>query len=436
MRGRRLLLAVLIAAGLAVGVTVVGSTANARRGALTPAERKALRIVSVKAVGEEPTGLVVTATFAGDIEHALGRGNLQHAAVAMVLLPKQAPFVSAGLVTRGAGRVGQTLRSTHSTQVGVLREGRKLIFFIHGPGASQVRAVAVKAFAREPGTSAYRITQAALDGAPSLLSQDRWKQYENQIATDQKQVAVAASGLSAAGCDDLDDLVDELGEIVKRAVSTREQLESYGIELENAIDALEHERSLPPRKLEDLFEAADFVGADERPRATDRAAELRWLNSMEAALKQTRARNAFLIETAVSTRTAAQAELKKCSSLTTPSAPFEVELAAGYDHTTSGGPGFPSTVCADFTTHPPQPSAGWQATLTWPDGVKRAQGSFGPDQNGRVVFGIPHGDTTYQLEIEVTNAAGHTEAASTLILVPAPPPSNKTKDCSAPPAPA
>jgi hypothetical protein len=63
-----------------------GGDAKAR--GVTAAERRALDVVRVEAIGEA-AGLVVTATFRGNVARRLGRGNLRQAAVGLVLRPRR-----------------------------------------------------------------------------------------------------------------------------------------------------------------------------------------------------------------------------------------------------------------------------------------------------------------------------------------------------------
>jgi hypothetical protein len=108
----------------------------------------------------------------------------------------------------------------------------------------------------------------------------------------------------------------------------------------------------------------------------------------------------------------------------------------GYDHTTPGQPSseFPSTVCADFETDPAQATGSWEAELSAGVTLKNTSGSLDANGRGRVVFGIPRpGTYTITLTI-VSGEFKHTVSKD--IFVPTPPPSDKSKDCSAPPAPA
>jgi hypothetical protein len=146
-------------------------------GGLTPKERKALDIVSISAAGAADIGLTVTVTFAGNVEHALGRGNLKSAVVGLIVSPEDDTFENAHLATRGAGALGRTLRDTSSPDAGVLRDGRRLTFFISGPGAENVGSVRVKAFATFPAPGREAVAAAVDD--------TWWEELEKAIAADE-----------------------------------------------------------------------------------------------------------------------------------------------------------------------------------------------------------------------------------------------------------
>jgi hypothetical protein len=165
--------------------------------ALTPVERKALRIVSVRTVGAESAGLMVTATFAGNIEKVLGRGHLESALVAVILRPKDPAFKPADLATIGPGPIGQTLAKTRSKDFGVVRDGRLIRFFIGGPGAANVGKVQVKAFAAAP------VRTLARHVAAVGISPGEWEKIEQHIATDEETVDLALSKVAGLDCPSL-----------------------------------------------------------------------------------------------------------------------------------------------------------------------------------------------------------------------------------------
>ena len=107
---------------------------------------------------------------------------------------------------------------------------------------------------------------------------------------------------------------------------------------------------------------------------------------------------------------------------------FAVTQQAGYDHTVSGGPGHPSTVCSDITTAAAQPGAAFTATLD-PPGFT-VQGTLDDQGHGRVVFGIPS-PGTYSITVVVGSQTSRAD-----VVVPPPDADHmKSKSCAAPPAP-
>jgi hypothetical protein len=153
-----------------------------------------LRIVSVKTHGVDPGGAVITVTFAGNIEQSLGRGALKKAVVAVILHPSSSTLATADIATRGAGAIGQTLTKTHSKDVGVVRSGRTLSFFIGGPGWSKVSRVEVKAFKSFPPA---RTTSSA------RVDNKYWEQIEHDIAFTDHLTDVTFESAGTYSCDGL-----------------------------------------------------------------------------------------------------------------------------------------------------------------------------------------------------------------------------------------
>jgi hypothetical protein len=124
---------------------------DAKAGGITAAERRALDLVRVEAIGEAG-GLVVTATFRGDVAQRIGRGNLRRAVVGLVLRPKRgarasataAPTRPALLATTGPTGRAKTISKTRSRSVAAVRRGREVTFFILGSGLENVGRLEVK----------------------------------------------------------------------------------------------------------------------------------------------------------------------------------------------------------------------------------------------------------------------------------------------------
>jgi hypothetical protein len=123
---------------------------------LTKAQRAAVDLVSLRVDGDPTVGLFATATFAGNIETALGKGKLASAAVALVMQPKPGKGTSAGLVDLGSGKVGQLYRHTRTTDVGVFRHGKTVSFWVLGPGFENVQSIAVETVQNAKGVVAPR----------------------------------------------------------------------------------------------------------------------------------------------------------------------------------------------------------------------------------------------------------------------------------------
>ena len=186
------LLAVMVVTASAGGalageVTGTDPAGDVKAKGLTAKERAAIDVVSMNVTGEEGLGLFATVTFKGNIQQAIGRGNLKRALVALILQPQPGKGSPAGLVTWGAElvykrkRISKTktvlvptteakdLRRTRSEQVGIVRNGRELFFFILGPGFSSVETVEVKVFVRLPGAG-----KRLLASAPPVLAVALW----------------------------------------------------------------------------------------------------------------------------------------------------------------------------------------------------------------------------------------------------------------------
>src|SRR3954462_9941897 len=101
-------LALAAPSGALAGSVVRRDRGGVKAQGLSRAERRALDIRSVTAAGGG-FGLVVKVRFKGNIERALGRGRLGHAAVALVLRPKRGRGSPAVLAASGRGTRAKTL---------------------------------------------------------------------------------------------------------------------------------------------------------------------------------------------------------------------------------------------------------------------------------------------------------------------------------------
>lgn len=162
---------------------------------LTGAERKALRIVSVQASATREAGLLVSVEFAGKLEQRLGRAGLRQALVAVVIHSKSPGGSTQDIATRGAGEIGETLSRTTSKRVGVVRNGRKMLFFIGGFDPSDLGAIEVKAFAAAPAAGKPR------SSASVSATAEFWEAVEEQFASEEKEAETLGSpGELASDC--------------------------------------------------------------------------------------------------------------------------------------------------------------------------------------------------------------------------------------------
>jgi hypothetical protein len=171
----RVLCLVGVTAGFLAGLAPATFAVEAKRDRVgdlrapgtTPAERRALDITSVRAVGGPEFGLMVTVTFARNLERRIGRGGLRRTLVALVVRPKSRRARPAGIVSDRKGHYGRIRRRTGSDAVYVRRQGRRFTFFLLGPGLQNVRSIVVGAFRAPPrrnGGKRGRASQVLTEG--------------------------------------------------------------------------------------------------------------------------------------------------------------------------------------------------------------------------------------------------------------------------------
>jgi hypothetical protein len=112
--------------------------------------------------------------------------------VALLLRPRSSELALSGLATTGPGVLGTTIRKTRSNAVGVVRNGRKLIFFVGGPGFGNVGEIVVKAFVKQPKA---RKLQTA-----KPVSASWWELIDRDLAA--AESALPAPG-GATSCEEL-----------------------------------------------------------------------------------------------------------------------------------------------------------------------------------------------------------------------------------------
>ena len=234
-----LIAALILCAGLIGAAPALGASlssadtgrAAAKKGGLTPRERKALKVVSTTANGIDGAGLVVTAAFKGNIEKAIGRGHLKRAVVALVLHPADATKPIIGVATRRGGAVGDTLSSIGTARVGVLRNGRELSFLIKDAGIklSDYPGIEVKSFARFP-------IKRSRHRASTSATASYWEAIDNQISDDEWRVPTPDL---VERCRGAQHSLEDLDKLLKRAKEREALLDQARREFEQAIPKLE-----------------------------------------------------------------------------------------------------------------------------------------------------------------------------------------------------
>jgi hypothetical protein len=199
----------LVAAGALAGDVMRKDPAgDVKTAGLTQAERDALDLVSVRAIGDEDTGVVVVATFRGNVQKLLGLGHLKDAAVALLLYPKSAAQTPAALVTRGTAR-DAVLRKTRSADVGAVRSGNTVTFFVSGGGYSNVARLVVASYP----SFVFRATRSFAQDAPPTISEADLAKLIRGRAADALSVLVDAGRFS---CDELAKLQDLIEKRIAR----------------------------------------------------------------------------------------------------------------------------------------------------------------------------------------------------------------------------
>ncbi|MFL5861723.1 MAG: glycoside hydrolase family 30 beta sandwich domain-containing protein [Solirubrobacteraceae bacterium] len=251
----------------------------ASAGAGKPVAGRALVVRSLRAVGDRSLGLVVTATFAGDVEHALGRGALRGAGLLLVL-ERSSRVVSALLDERGgAWRVAvpavrglvsdevapdRVLATAAARGITVLRDGDRVLFDVP---ASDLR-----------GASGLRLEVLSAGARAASLGARGWRKLMRAPAVSRAAVAMPAAltcaRLRATIIDRTDvspvDLEPLLVEAQRRAARLRSALAHVGVRAGGGAEA--GLRAAIARALSDTRqriarlrrEAAGIAGVSER----------------------------------------------------------------------------------------------------------------------------------------------------------------------------
>jgi O-glycosyl hydrolase len=148
---------------------------------LTVGERRAITLESLGATADGSLGLIVTATFRGNVERYLGQRDLAKGLVALVLIPTHPAPRSMELVDEGGGftptrvpiadghtQIVDVFNPEHvlhrQTPPGteVLRNGTRITFFLAPTALSGLASVELKVFAR-PGGRPAEVARLAVD---------------------------------------------------------------------------------------------------------------------------------------------------------------------------------------------------------------------------------------------------------------------------------
>jgi hypothetical protein len=411
----------VVLAAAAAGLLLPGASAQPLApNALTPAERAALRITSVRAQGAEGAGITVTVTFAGNLEKAIGRGHLQHAVVAVILRPKDDRFATADLATEGPGAIGLTSKKTRSSSVGVVRKGKVFTFFIVGPGSSNVGTAVAKTFASAPGRKPARRT------AGTDVSPDQWERIENDIATSEAIAGIDELTIDKLdlNCDKLREWYDRVLEDLARARLHKADLQDLRKQIDGQIASAEAKitkhSSFTTALLKGPNKALDaaltLLGGAPRDRMYTWQDVVRNLKLDRRLVDTYDALNDKVIERFLELKGRIEGLHKaKCNTGGTAPPPpttktYDVGLKGSYMHN-----GDTSTVCVRVKTSPAQPSAAAQVKVTGPGVIKNGEQSKELDTSGQALADVPINVRGLYTVTATVTAHGETETASTTV---------------------
>ncbi len=377
---------------------------NTHAAGLTSGESAALLIASVAATGDNQTGLLVTVTFKGDFEHAIGRGHLSNGGAALLLTLKSGPRRSVGVLTMGPG-AGRVSRHILTPVVGAIRDGRNLTFFIRGTGLSKIKLITVKTFAVVPKP---RLSGKAASGPPSVpdLSDKAWEAIRSGKATGIESVPGLSPNLS---CNELKSILA----VLERARATTDQ----GIKRYDGI--VTDDRAL--------------VAADQKDVAAhpnDRAAQHRLfvdrigLSADEGTRRELSTRSVNLLIVFYQVQALINADPGPCHQTKT-----NVILSESYHHPSPGSAIVFSLACVGVITSPPLPNATGTVRLTRASDGAEQEVPITLDKNGKgqANLRIDRYDT-YTATAIIDEQSG----TGTFTVVPPPPYDTSGGTCPAP----
>lgn len=237
MNRARLLSAVAVVV-TTVFVMVPGATGHPESEPIarqTASEGNRLGVLDVKVAVVASAGMVVSVTFTGDIERALGRGNLKDAVVALILTPRTGSMSPTFVATRGRGTFGTTLLRSTSKNITVLREGTHVTFVISGPGSENVGRVTVKAFQSHPLEAKHHRQRK------SSVTPEWWEQIADGIAQGRREVESASF---VEGCLGAADARETVFALLRRAKERDTALKELKPKLTTAVQGLESDLAL------------------------------------------------------------------------------------------------------------------------------------------------------------------------------------------------
>ena len=240
-----ILSAILSVAGLAAGSDAAKRGARGATAArLSAGEKKAMRIVSIKASTSAKAGVLVDVTFGGNMEQSLGRGGLKAGLVAVILHPKAVGSPTRYIAAEGAGAIGQTLTRSVSGKVGVVRNGSHFLFFVAGSGLGDVGSVEVKALPKVPAGSRSRPRETPPISGPAPINGDGWLAIDEVIGGDEKAVDdLEAPLLDSANCDRVKEAQKSVATYLARAKRRSDTFDELSKKIDVAIATAERKTS-------------------------------------------------------------------------------------------------------------------------------------------------------------------------------------------------
>jgi len=192
-----------------------------------------MRVVTVQAVGTDTLGTTVKVTFAGNIADLLGHGGLQQAVIAVVLRSNPASGLIAGVATRGAGRVGETVVRNVPPGAGVVRKGRTLLFFLPLTSVSTIDTAQVKVFARQPGARSSRSLATGLESA------EWWEKIDKEIADREATADFIDASAKEVTCDNVRQWLSDVRRAISDSLILGKTLTALGQDIDKAIAKVE-----------------------------------------------------------------------------------------------------------------------------------------------------------------------------------------------------